>query len=287
MTTTMRAARLHEIAHPFQIDDVPVPIATGSDVIVRVVTCGLVPNLKNITHYVGTFLPLPELPGIFGLDPAGVVEAIGPDVTSVEVGQRVYVNPARSCGVCGPCTTGTVTSCESFTFAGYFGFGPGSRDVFARYPYGGFAEYTLAPENAIVPIPDNVSFEHAAHFGYLGTSYAGLLRGGRARHETAHQRRHRDARRWRHAARPLDGSAEDPRGRPRPGAVGAAEDARPRTHRDPLDGGRLDHRLGEKPHWRPRRHRSCWKVFMRSGAAAMSSPSAGCSNRSSSTRDGS
>ncbi len=175
----MNAARLHDVAQPFTIDQVPVPEPTGADVQVRVRTCGVVPNLRNVvTTYPEwfPFLPLPALPAIFGLDPAGEITAIGPDVIGLEVGQRVYVNPLRACGSCKKCRKGEITSCPSLAFAGYFGFAPGATTMFDRYPWGGFGEYMIAPAQSIVCLPDGVSFEEAARFGYLGTAYGALRR---------------------------------------------------------------------------------------------------------------
>ena len=85
---TMKAARLHAVATPFRIDTVPIPQPAGSDVLVRVHACGVVPNLKNVTHFYPDwfpFLPLPELPATFGLDPTGVIAAVGPHVTGLEI----------------------------------------------------------------------------------------------------------------------------------------------------------------------------------------------------------
>src|SRR5262249_47378585 len=42
------------------------------------------------------------------------------------------------------------------------------------YPYGGLCQFITAPEDALVKLPDNVSFEAAARFGYLGTAYAAM-----------------------------------------------------------------------------------------------------------------
>ena len=42
------------------------------------------------------------------------------------------------------------------------------------YPYGGLCQYITAPADALVKLPDNVSFEGAARFGYLGTAYAAM-----------------------------------------------------------------------------------------------------------------
>lgn len=174
---TMLAARLHDVARPFSIDEIAVPTPGDDDVLVRVRACGLVPNLKNVAYHYPEwfpFLPLPKLPAIYGLDPAGEIAAVGRHVDGLAVGQRVYVNPARSCGACAKCRRGDTVSCSSFTFAGYFGFGPGSRRIFERYPTAGFAEYMVAPASSIVALPDEVSFEEAVRFGYLGTSYAAL-----------------------------------------------------------------------------------------------------------------
>lgn len=176
----MTAARLHNVGGQFQLDEVPVPEVTGTDVLVRVHACGIVPNLKNvITSYPEwfPFLPLPELPAIYGLDPAGEIAAVGPDVIGLQPGQRVYVNPIRACRTCHKCRMGKTMACESLAFAGYFGFAPGATEMYKRYPWGGLAEYMVAPSESLVVLPDKVSYEQAARFGYLGTSYGALRRG--------------------------------------------------------------------------------------------------------------
>lgn len=176
----MSAARLHDIASPFSVDRVPVPTPGDDDVLVRVRACTIVPNLKNVAYNYPEwfpYLPLPALPAIYGLDPAGEIVSVGRHVSGLAAGQRVYVNPARSCGACVKCRRGDTVNCASFTFAGYFGFGPGSKKIFERYPSAGLGEYMVAPASSIVTISENVSFEQASRFGYLGTSYAALCRG--------------------------------------------------------------------------------------------------------------
>jgi len=174
----MRAARLHQVGGRFQVDEIPVPAVRPTDVLVKVATAGVVQNLRNvISTYPKTrpFLPLPKLPAIFGLDSAGVVAAVGDGVrTGIKVGDRVYVNPGLSCGACLACRRGEHPNCPSYTFMGYFGFGRDSQNQYDAYPYGGFGEYLTAPVANLVKLPDNVTFEQACRFGYLGTSYAGL-----------------------------------------------------------------------------------------------------------------
>jgi alcohol dehydrogenase len=127
------------------------------------------------------YLTVPELPAIYGLDAAGVVEEVGPLVTGIAPGDRVYINPGRSCGSCPACRSGDAINCPAYTFQGYFGFGPASRGIYRLYPYGGFSEYATAPADGLVKLPDAVSFEAAARFGYLGTAYSGLRKAGSGR----------------------------------------------------------------------------------------------------------
>jgi D-arabinose 1-dehydrogenase-like Zn-dependent alcohol dehydrogenase len=177
MQTTMRAARMHAVGQPMTIDTIPVPKPGSTDVLVQVKACGMVPNLGNVlANWTKWFpqLPLPKLPAIFGLDPAGVVVEVGDQVVDVRVGERVYVNPLRSCGACQMCRGGERNRCRYFVFNGYFGFGPDAQKIYDIYPYGGFCEYMTAPQYALVKLPDNVTFEQAARFGYTGTSYGAL-----------------------------------------------------------------------------------------------------------------
>ena len=64
--------------------DVPDPV--GHEVLVRNTVIGL--NFVDIYYRRGT-LPVPEFPAIIGDEASGVVEAVGPNVTLVKVGDRV------------------------------------------------------------------------------------------------------------------------------------------------------------------------------------------------------
>ncbi|WP_309625852.1 alcohol dehydrogenase catalytic domain-containing protein [Methylibium sp.] len=178
MTKMMRAARLHKIGDPFQVDTIPVPEVRPTDVLVEVKAAGVVPNLRNVvTNYPKwfPFLPLPTLPAIYGLDSAGVVAQVGSQVRAdIKPGDRVYVNPGLSCGSCLACRRGDHINCTAYTFQGYFGFGPGSKQIYEDYPYGGFGQYLTAPAANLVKLPDSISFEQGARFGYLGTAYSAL-----------------------------------------------------------------------------------------------------------------
>lgn len=178
--TTMQAARVHVPAGAFQVDEIERPRPSELDVVVDVKAAGVVPNLRNVMSNYGdrAYLTVPELPAIYGLDAAGVVAEVGSRVTGIAPGDRVYINPGRSCGSCDACRAGDRINCSAFTFQGYFGFGPASRDIYRLYPYGGFSQYATAPADGLVKLPASISFEQAARFGYLGTAYSGLRKAG-------------------------------------------------------------------------------------------------------------
>jgi alcohol dehydrogenase len=176
MAGKMRAARLYEPGAPFRVDEIDVPEPRPGDVVVRVRACGIVPNMRHIVS--GKFWhTLPRMPAIFGLDSAGEVARLGAHVHGFAEGDRVYVNPALACGGCAYCRKGLPAFCDIGALQGYFGFRPGSLALLDKYPYGGFSEYQTAAAANLVKLPDNVTFDQGARFGYLGTVYAALKAG--------------------------------------------------------------------------------------------------------------
>ena len=179
--STMRAARLHEWGGPFKVEEVKKPSPGPRDVIIKVEACNLVPNLANVISVYPDFvpaIPLPELPAILGLDAAGTVVEVGDQVRNVKPGDRVYLNPGRDSGDSEPSRRGDRINDPAFTFQGYFGFGEGSSEIFKDYPEGGLCEYQKAPADGVVILPEEVSFEEACRFGYLGTAYSALRKAG-------------------------------------------------------------------------------------------------------------
>jgi alcohol dehydrogenase len=177
ISETMTAARMHTVGGELKLETLPTPKPGDMDVLVRVKACGIVPNLGNILAHWPTWfpkMPQPPLPAVFGLDPAGEIVAVGRQVHSLKPGDRVYVNPGRSCGTCRHCRRGDTISCKHYVFQGYFAFNEHGLQTFADYPIGGLSEYMVAPAAAIVTIPDNMAYEQAARLGYLGTFYSAL-----------------------------------------------------------------------------------------------------------------
>ncbi|HEX9462563.1 MAG TPA: alcohol dehydrogenase catalytic domain-containing protein [Alphaproteobacteria bacterium] len=176
MADRMRAARLHEPGQPFRIDRIDRPQPRPQDALIQVKACGIIPNMNAIVsgklwHH------LPPLPAVMGLDAAGIVVKAPDGRSPVAVGDRVYVNPFLACGVCHYCRNGTPLLCADAALRGYFGFTPKGAKLLEDYPYGGLCELITAAPDSLVTLPDKITFEQGARFGYLCTSFAALRRG--------------------------------------------------------------------------------------------------------------
>jgi NADPH:quinone reductase-like Zn-dependent oxidoreductase len=89
------------------------------------------------------------MPHILGSDMAGEVVAVGDLCWRVKPGQRVLLSPGMSCRQCAKCLSGRDNECPRYI-------------LFGTIPDGGNAELVAAPEYAVIPIPDDLTFEEAA-----------------------------------------------------------------------------------------------------------------------------
>src|SRR3546814_917685 len=106
---TMGRGGWYDVGARMGIEDGPTPRRAPVDVRGRVRACGIGPNLGNVLKNWTNWFPqnpLPDLPATFGLDPSGEIAVVGSAVTGLKAGDRVYVNPGRSCGSCRACREG-------------------------------------------------------------------------------------------------------------------------------------------------------------------------------------
>lgn len=161
-----------------KIETMAMPEIRLDEVLVKVEACNVVQNLKNILKGMDgeSDFAFPVLPAVFGLDVAGVVTEVGELTRGFSKGDRVYVNPGLSCGGCEACRAERSIDCEGFALRGYFGIGPAlhSQRSLDDRPQGGFAQFMSVPQRNLVRIPDNLDFDTASRFGYLGTAYRAL-----------------------------------------------------------------------------------------------------------------
>ncbi len=109
-----------------------------------------------------------RLPVVVGHELSGVVEAVGPGVGNVAVGDRVSVESHVSCGSCGNCAAGMAHVCERLTYVGV------EHD-------GGFAEFATLPAYLLRVVPPSIPIEIAAMlepFGLAVRAAAGAAGSG-------------------------------------------------------------------------------------------------------------
>jgi L-iditol 2-dehydrogenase len=103
-------------------------------------------------------------PIILGHEFAGVVDALGPNVTEPRPGQRVAVLPVLGCADCPVCRAGDAINCPRRTMLGV------DRD-------GAFAEFVCVPSACVYPLPDDMADGVAAYAEPVAAALA-VLDGG-------------------------------------------------------------------------------------------------------------
>ena len=154
------AAVLRAADAPYSLEEVELADPGPGHVVVRIVGAGHCHT--DLLPRAGV-LPL-TLPVIAGHEGAGVVEEVGPGVTTVQPGDHVVLSFA-SCGACGTCLDGHPASCDQFAFLNFFDPAPvvvdGRGDhVSARwFGQSSFASHALASVHNVVRIDQDLPVE--------------------------------------------------------------------------------------------------------------------------------
>ena len=167
----MKAAVLHDV-HDLRVQDLPDPEPASNEVLIRVEAaglCGTDVHMWEGTNQEGTF------PFVPGHEWSGEVVEVGKDVKMVSIGDRVVAEVPIPCHICDNCKDGMEPNmCPDFELYGFSWENPG-----------GMAEYTLAREERLFKIPDNVSYEEASLVEPVSVAYHGVWGsgGGAAPHD--------------------------------------------------------------------------------------------------------
>ncbi len=140
-----------------EIKDAPVPEPGAGEVLLRVRACGICGS--DLHFYRGE---LPALPTISpGHEFAGEVTEVGEGVKGFTPGQRVVVEPIRTCRRCSYCRSGSNHLCPK-------------RVLLGTFASGGLAEYVAVPDYTLYPLPDALDYELAALVEPLAVAVHGL-----------------------------------------------------------------------------------------------------------------
>lgn len=161
MTDTMLAGRLHLEDLTFAVDEVPIPEPGPDEVRVAVRAAGVC--LSDVHLIDGTLRLAPNGVITLGHEVAGVVEKLGSAVpSSITVGQRVTLQAGQSCGSCANCQLRKAPCLAPLTRGVHYD--------------GGWAQYTIARIDTLVPIPDDLPFDQAAIIpDAVSTPYASIV----------------------------------------------------------------------------------------------------------------
>ena len=172
----MRAAVLESAPGELVITDVAVDKPGPGEVLVRTMAAGL---CHSDLHFMEALWPT-ALPAVLGHESAGIVEAVGPDVTYVQPGDHVITCLSAYCGGCEYCLTGRLYLCNN---RGVLERAKGSPARLSRngetvnqfMRLSSFAEMMLIHEHAVVRITKDMPLDRAALIGCGVTTGVGAV----------------------------------------------------------------------------------------------------------------
>lgn len=168
------AAVLQEVGADLTIEEIQLDDPMPNEVLVRTAACGVChSDLHFMQGSIGG--PTPTVPGH---EPAGVVEAVGSDVSSVKVGDHVIACTSMFCGSCKQCMLGRTHLCSDRRYCMRPKDAPPrlSLDGVALKQFAdlsGFSEMMLLHERAVVKIDDDIPLDRAALIGCAVTTGVG------------------------------------------------------------------------------------------------------------------
>ncbi|GAA3086641.1 MULTISPECIES: zinc-binding dehydrogenase [Streptomyces] len=170
---TMLAGRLRLDTRTFAVEEVPIPVPGPGEVLVEVRAAGVcLSDIHLIDGSLSPFFPTDAVTKAgavtLGHEVAGVVHTLGPDVKGGWTpGQRVVLQAGEACGDCGGCLRRM--TCH--------------RPITRGLDYdGGWAQYAIAREGTLLPIPDDLPFDQAAIIpDAVSTPYAAIVGTGAVR----------------------------------------------------------------------------------------------------------
>lgn len=151
----MRTMKAVTVYGPYdaRLETVPKPEATRDTVLIKVLRTGVCATDFSIYTGQSSFIRSGEIqfPCRFGHEFAGVVEAVGPEVTAYRPGDRVYTDNFVSCGVCEACARGDYMACGHTRSVGTVNCWDGC-----------YAEYMQMPQRHVFPLPGELSMDEGA-----------------------------------------------------------------------------------------------------------------------------
>jgi S-(hydroxymethyl)glutathione dehydrogenase/alcohol dehydrogenase len=171
----LKAAVLFEAKQPLSIEEVSVARPGPHEVLIRTAAVGV---CRSDLHFVDGAYPH-AMPTIPGHEAAGVVEAVGDEVSSVKVGDHVVTCLSVFCGHCEFCVTGRMSLCIDASTRRPKTAPPrlsmNGQTVHQMLNLSAYAEQMLVHEHACVAIDRDMPLDRAALIGCAVTTGAGAV----------------------------------------------------------------------------------------------------------------
>jgi len=162
----MKVAQISKPGGEWELVERPIPEPASGQVRIKVEACGVCHSDMMIKE---GYLPGVEYPRVPGHEVAGRIDTVGAGVTLWEPGDRVGVGwHGGHCFQCEACRRGDFAMCKDRKIAG------------ASYD-GGYAEYMIAPAEAVAAMPDELPADEAAPLLCAGITVFNALRNSGAR----------------------------------------------------------------------------------------------------------
>ncbi len=160
----MKAIQVSRPGGDFELVERPIPEPGRGQVRIKVEACGICHSDLLVKE---GFWPGLQYPRVPGHEIAGRVDAVGPDVTQWKPGQGAGVGwHGGHCFICDPCRRGDFIVCRN-------------EKITALSFDGGYAEYMIAPAEAVAAIPSDLPAAEAAPLLCAGiTTYNALRHAG-------------------------------------------------------------------------------------------------------------
>ena len=172
MDGKMKVAVMEAIGK-IKMEERDIPKAKDNEVLVKLEYVGI---CGSDLHYyetgaIGDFVVEP--PFVLGHEPGGTVVEVGKDVKHLKVGDRVALEPGKTCGHCEFCKTGRYNLCPDVVF-------------FATPPVDGvFQDYVAHEADLCFKLPENVSTLEGALIEPLAVGFHAAMQGGARAGQTA------------------------------------------------------------------------------------------------------
>ena len=165
----MKAAVLYEYNTPLKVEDLTLDEPQGNEILVKLEATGV---CHSDLHFMQGDMPIPP-PFVPGHEGAGIVEKVGPSVTTVQPGDHVVLMVAFSCGKCRFCYAGRPTLCVEnlpiqmlATLPGQvFRLHKGDQNIHHLFGVACFAEKAVVHERSAVKVREDAPLDVVCTLG--------------------------------------------------------------------------------------------------------------------------